>query len=69
MNKVAYEIVAIHVDTMYPPHYVLKENETIEQHLIDIEAFIEACGWTTEEFSQEYIDRGMKDFIPNAKGN
>jgi hypothetical protein len=56
--------MAPEVDKLYPPHYQLKPGETIEEHLTFIEAFIESCGWTTEEFMEEYLHRGLKDFLP-----
>lgn len=65
--KVPYEIMAVEVDKLYPPHYVLKQGETIEQHLMDIETFIESCGWTTEEYLSEYIHRGLKELFPDPK--
>jgi predicted nuclease of restriction endonuclease-like RecB superfamily len=65
--KVAYEVMALEVDKLYPPYYVLKPDETIEQHLMDIEAFIESCGWTTEEYLSEYIHRGLKDLFLDPK--
>ncbi len=63
--KVPYEILAVEVDKLYPPHYVLKPNETIEQHLMDIESLIVACGWTPEEYLEEYIHRSLKELFPN----
>ena len=68
-NKVQYEILAYEVDKMYPPHYVFKPGETIEQHLLDIETLIESCGWTTEEYLAEYIHRGFKGLIPDRQSN
>lgn len=65
--KVKYEVMALEVDKLYPPHYVLKPGETIEQHLMDIEAFIESCGWTTEEYLSEYIHRAVDQLFPNPK--
>lgn len=65
--KVPYEILALEVDKLYPPHYKLKPGETIEQHLMDIEAFIESCGWTTEEYLEEYIHRGLDKYFPDPK--
>ena len=67
--KIQYEVLALEVDKLYPPYYVLSEGETIEQHLMDIEAFIESCGWTTEEYLAEYIHRGVKDLVPNRQAN
>lgn len=65
--KVQYEILALEVDKLYPPYYVLKPGETIEQHLMDIEGFIESCGWTTEEYLEEYIHRSVDEFFPDPK--
>jgi hypothetical protein len=65
--KVPYEVMALEVDKLYPPHYVLKPGETIEQHLMDIEGFIESCGWTTEEYLEEYIHRAMDELFPNPR--
>lgn len=65
--KVPYETLALEVEKLYPPHYVLKPGESIEQHLMDIEGFIESCGWTTEEYMAEYIHRSLKELFPNPK--
>jgi hypothetical protein len=65
--RVPYEIMAVEVDKLYPPYYVLKPGETIEQHLMDIETFIESCGWTTEEYLSEYIHRFVEELFPNPK--
>lgn len=65
--KVPYEVLALEVDKLYPPHYVLKPGETIEQHLLDIESFIESCGWTPEEYLEEYIHRAVDSLFPNPK--
>jgi hypothetical protein len=65
--KVPYEVMALEVDKLYPPHYDLKPGETIEQHLMDIEAFIESCGWTPEEYLEEYIHRSLGELFPNPK--
>ena len=61
--KVQYEILALEVDKLYPPHYVLKPGETIEEHLLYIEEFIYSCGWTPEEYLEEYIHRGITELL------
>lgn len=63
--KVSYEVLALELDKLYPPHYTLKPGETIEQHIMDIHDFIESCGWTTEEYLEEYIHRSLKELFPN----
>lgn len=63
--KVPYLVLTIEVDKMYPPHYVIKPDETIEQHLKDIETFIEACGWDVSEYIAEYVHQGIKEFFPD----
>lgn len=63
--KVPYEILAVEVDKLYPPYYTLKPGETIDQHLADIETLICACGWTPEEYLEEYIHRSLKELFPN----
>lgn len=72
MKKLPYEVVAPEVDKLYPPHYNLKDGETIEEHLLFIETFITSCGWTTEEFMEEYIHRGVTEYLdqlfPDPKG-
>lgn len=67
MVKIKYEILAIEIDKLYPPHYILKDGETIEQHLAYIDAFIESTGWTSEEYIDEYIHRGFADIIPDTR--
>lgn len=65
--RVPYEVMAVEVDKMYPPHYVLKPGETLDDHLMDIESFIESCGWTTEEYLEEYIHRMVDELFPNPR--
>jgi hypothetical protein len=57
----------MNVDKLYPPHYELKPGETIEQHIMDVHEFIESCGWTTEEYLEEYIHRSLAELYPNPK--
>lgn len=63
--KIPYEVMAPEVDKLYPPHYELKSGETIEEHLLYIETFIQACGWTTEDYMEEYIHRSLNELFPN----
>lgn len=67
MLRVQYEVLALEVDKLYPPYYELKPGETIDQHLMDIEGFIESCGWTTEEYLEEYIHRAVDSMFPDPK--
>ena len=65
--KVPFEVLLVEVEKLYPPYYQLKPGETIEQHLMDIEMFIESCGWTTEEFLNEDIHRMVDSLFPDPK--
>lgn len=67
MNKVPYEIIAVEVDKLYPPIYVLKPNETLDEHLDFIETFITSCGWDMDEFLKEYLHR--TNLIINPESN
>jgi hypothetical protein len=70
MIRIQYEILAMNVDKMYPPYYVLKPGETIDEHLLDVETFIYSCGWTPEQYLEEYIHRAVEEYFPNpAKQN
>lgn len=64
MNKISYDVLAVEIEKLYPPIYVLSPNETIDDHLKYIETFIESCGWKVEDYMQEYIHRGVKDLLP-----
>ena len=63
--KVPYEVLALEIDKLYPPHYDLKQDETLEDHLEYIHTFIESCGWTVEEYMEEYIHRGLDGLFPD----
>ena len=67
--KLPYEVMAPEVDKLYPPHYTLKPGETIEEHLLFIESFIEACGWTPEDYIEEYIRRTIHEGFSIPKEN
>ena len=54
MARVQYEVLALEVDKLYPPYYNLKPGETAEEHCEYIAEFIRACGWTEEEYINEY---------------
>ncbi len=59
MNKIAYEILVLEIDKLYPPHYILKPGQKLDDHLDYIETFIESCGWDVDEFIAEYNHRTM----------
>jgi hypothetical protein len=65
--KVQYEILSLNVDKLYPPYYTLKPGETLEEHMLDIEAFIYSCGWTPEQYLEEYIQRSLDELFPDPK--
>lgn len=57
MARVQYEVLALEVDKLYPPYYTLKPGETPEDRCEFIAEFIQACGWTEEEYIDEYNHR------------
>ena len=67
MIKIAYEILALEVDRLYDRHFNEDDNRSIEEHCEYIAKFIEAGGWTVEDFMQEYVRRGLQDLLPQNK--
>jgi hypothetical protein len=51
-NKIPFEIVDLEVGKMYAKG--LDKNETLNDFLIRVEAFIESCGWNVDEFDAMY---------------
>lgn len=69
MTKIPYEVLSLEIDKLYPPHYQLKDGETIDEHLLFIDSFIESCGWTAEEYLEEYVHRGLEEFTGSRTAN
>lgn len=62
--KLSYEYVSKEVDKLYEKEFDLNESKTIDAHCEFIVSFINACGWTEEE----YI-RAMFGFAPLEQMN
>jgi hypothetical protein len=52
MTKIAYEILAVEVDKLYLKELPLEDISGINEHIEFIKNFIEACGWSTDEYIQ-----------------
>ena len=64
--KLPYEVVSQQWDKMYAKQFPEGTDEkVIAKYCEDIADFVEACGWTVEEFMEEYIHRELKDIFPN----
>jgi hypothetical protein len=48
MVKVPFEIVNTQVEALFAGG--LKEDETVDERLLAIDEFVEACGWQADEF-------------------
>lgn len=62
--KVSYEILTAEVDKLYQKQIPIGNNQAIEQHCEFIASFIESCGWTVEEYFEEFFNRNLKEFFP-----
>lgn len=67
MNKVAYEVLAVAVDKLYQKDLLPTDLKGIAEHSEYIATFVEACGWTAEEFLDEYVHQGLMDLLPQNK--
>lgn len=67
MIKISYEILAAQVDLLYATQFQDTQIKEIEEHCEYIATFIEACGWSIDEYMYEYIHRGLEQFFPNLK--
>lgn len=65
--RVPYEVVAFEVDKLYTKPISSSDLKAIEAHCEYISMFVEACGWTAEGFLDEYIKRGLAEFLPQNK--
>lgn len=62
--KLSYEYVSKEVDKFYQKEFDLNDTQTIDEHCQFIVTFINACGWTEDE----YI-RAMFGFAPLEQMN
>ncbi len=50
MNKLPYEYVSREVDKLYAKEFAENDTAGIDKHIAFIVTFINACGWTEDEF-------------------
>lgn len=68
-HKIPYEILAIQIDKLYQKEFPEGADRAIEDHCEYIATFIEASGWTLEDYMHEYITRGLEEFFGDPKAN
>ena len=66
--KVPYELIYEQWDKLYTKEFPPgTPDEVIEAHCESISDFVENCGWTVEEFMEEYMNRSLHEFFPDLK--
>lgn len=66
--KVPYEQVYEQWDKLYEKQFPQgTPDSVIEKHCEDIADFVESCGWTVEEFMEEYMHRALEQYFPDPK--
>lgn len=58
MNKVPFAILNLEVEKLYAKEFPKDATKAIEAHCEFITDFIEACGWTTDEYLYEWSTLG-----------
>jgi hypothetical protein len=62
--RVQFEIVDLAVAQMYnSADYSTTDLEKVDAHCKKIESLLEATGWSIDEYIDELIHRGLKDFL------
>lgn len=51
LDKIPYAIVELEVVKLYERGYHLTETDDIVKHFDFITAFIQSCGWTTDDYT------------------
>jgi hypothetical protein len=65
--KMSYLQLSLEVDKLYAKQFPPSvPNSVIEEHCNFIASFIEAAGWTTDEYFSEYIKHSMDDLEPQT---
>ena len=66
--KVPYELVYQQWDKLYAKEFPPgTDDKVIEKHCEEISDFVENCGWTVEDFMEEYMRRGLDEIFPDPK--
>lgn len=66
--KLPYEVVYSQWDQLYTKEFPPgTDDKVIAKYCEDIADFVESCGWTIEEFMEEYIHRSLNELFPNPK--
>lgn len=55
MVKISYEILALNVEKLFQSGINLIDPEEINQHFQNIRNFIEACGWTIDDYTDHMM--------------
>jgi len=68
--RIPYEILVIAVDKLYDKVFpVGTSNEVISKYCEFISDTIVASGWTIDDFSYEYVNRGLPNLNPQMDRN
>lgn len=67
MTKLPFEYVLREVESLYSKEFAEDDLASIDKHIDFIRAFINACGWSEEEFQR--ADFGFQPIDMNAMSN
>ena len=66
--KVPYELVYQQWDKFYTKEFPAgTDDKVIEKHCEEISDFVENCGWTVEDFMEEYMRRSLQEPLSDHK--
>jgi len=66
MSRVSYEILSMNVDKLYQKKFPPNSDDAVAEHCEYIATFIESCGWTTDQYMQEYTQRSLEEYFPDV---
>lgn len=74
--RVPYPILALEIEKLYLKEFPPNSDAAIEEHCVLIDEFICACGWSAEDYLQQFLEdvgltgvEGALQFTDNRTSN
>jgi hypothetical protein len=68
-HRVPYEILAPQAELVYQKVLSARTQDEMAKHFQEYSDFIEACGWTLQEYDREQLRRVDEDWDTTPKPN
>jgi hypothetical protein len=61
--KVPFVLLVIEVNKLYSKQFSSDQDVELDEHIVLIEEYIQACGWSVQEYIERYISESIDDDV------